>query len=159
MAMETEEVCYTKEAALEKAIEMEAGSFEAYKKAYFMARDRVAKDLLRDLALDELKHKYTLEKAFFEETVQLHASGANEGPSMNLTMLLQEKPLAENATDQDVMVFAIHDEKRAVDFYGKMAEQCGDAPMEGMYKTLRNDERNHLARLEELYESHYLKDM
>ena len=156
--METEDVCYTKEVALEKAIEMEAGSFETYKKAYFMARDKVARDLLKDLALDELRHRYTLEKAFFEETVQLHASGA-EAPSMNLTMFLQEKPLDESATDQDVMVFAIHDEKRAVDFYGKMAEQCGDAPMGGMYATLRDDELKHLARLEELYESHYMRDM
>jgi rubrerythrin len=157
--METEHVCYTKEAALEKAIEMEAASFETYKKAYFKAKDRVAKDLLKDLALDELKHKYTLEKAFFEETVQLHDSGMNEGPSMNLTLLIQEKPLDESATDQDVMAFAIHDEKRAVDFYGNMAEQCGDAPMGGMYSRLREDELNHLARLEELYERHYMKDM
>ncbi|MBW1788698.1 MAG: ferritin, partial [Deltaproteobacteria bacterium] len=54
---------------------------------------------------------------------------------------------------------AIHDEKRAVDFYGKMAEQCGDAPMGGMYATLRDDELNHLTRLEELYENHYMRDM
>jgi len=157
--METEEVCYTRETALQKAIEMEAASFETYKKAYFMAQDRVARDLLKDLALDELGHKYTLEKAFFEETVQLHDAGLNEGPSMNLTLLLQEKPLDETSTDQDVMVFAIHDEKRAVDFYHKMADQCGDAPMGKMYARLREDEQNHLARLEALYESLYMKDM
>lgn len=157
--METEEVCYTREVALEKAIEMEAESFETYKNAYFRAKDRVAKDLLKDLALDELKHKYTLERAFFEETVQLHDSGAKEGPSMNLTVFLKKTPLNESANDQDVMVFAIHDEKRAVDFYRKMAEQCGGAPMEKIFRTLHDDELNHLARLEELYESHYLKDM
>jgi rubrerythrin len=71
-----EEVCYTREAALEKAIAMEAGSFEVYRNTYLKAKDRLAKDLLRDLALDELRHKYTLEKAFFEETVLLHDSGA-----------------------------------------------------------------------------------
>ena len=78
---------------------------------------------------------------------------------MNLTLLLQEKPLDETSTDQDVMVFAIHDEKRAVDFYEKMADQCGDAPMGKMYARLREDEQNHLARLEALYESLYMKDM
>jgi rubrerythrin len=137
---------------------MEAASFETYKTAYLMVRDRVGKDLLKDLALDELHHKYVLEKAFFEETVSLHPTGTDT-PSMNLTVFLQEKPLDESATDQDVMVFAIHDEKRAVDFYGKMAEQCADAPMGEMYGTLRDEEQNHLARLEELYESHYMKDM
>ena len=157
--METEDVCYTREVALEKAIEMERKSFETYKQAYFMVKDPLARDLLKDLALDELKHKYTLEKAFFEETVMLHASDANEGPSMQLTVFLEEKPLDETAKDQDIMIFAIHDEKRAVDFYKKTAEQCGGAPMEAMFRTLYQDEEGHLARLEELYESLYMQDM
>jgi hypothetical protein len=59
-----EDVCYTQEAALERAIQIEAKRFEGFKSGYFMARDRVVKDLIRDLALDALKHKYTLEKAF-----------------------------------------------------------------------------------------------
>lgn len=154
-----EEVCYTREVALEKAIEMEAKSYDTYKNGYLEAKDRVAKDLLRDLALDELEHKYTLEKAFFEETVALHEAGFKEGPSMKLTMLLEEKPIDESATDQDVMIWAIHEEKRAVDFYKKMAEQCGGAPMEGMFQRLARDEENHLARLEETYESHYMQEM
>jgi rubrerythrin len=154
-----EEVCYTREAALERAIGMEAASFEIYKKTYLRAKDRVAKDLLRDLALDELRHKYTLEKAFFEETVLLHDSGAKAGPSMKFSLLFQEKPLNPNATVQEVMIYSIHEEKRAVDFYRNSADQCGAAPMAGMYKKLAEDEEGHLARLEELYEKVYLRDM
>ena len=154
-----EEVCYTRDVALEKAITMENKSFETYKSGYLKAKDRVAKDLLKDLALDELGHKYTLEKAFFEETVALHDAGFKEGPSMKLTLLLEEKPIDEAATDQDVMIWAIHEEKRAVDFYKKMAEQCGGAPMESMFKRLAADEENHLARLEETYERHYMQEM
>jgi len=154
-----EEVCYTREAALEKAIEMEHGSFEVYKGAYLTAKNPLAKDLLRDLALDELNHKHILEKAFFEETVLLHDRGIKEGPSMKFSLLFKEEPLGPGATEQDVMLFAIHEEKRAVDFYGKMAEQCGGAPMEEMFKRLAQDEEGHLVRLEGLYESTYLKEM
>lgn len=157
--METEEVCYTREVALEKAIEMESSSFEAYKAAYLKVQERQARDLLKDLALDELRHKYTLEKAIFEDMVVLHADGKDEGPSMRLTMFLEEKPLTQGATDQDVMIHAIHDEKRAVDFYKNMAEQCGGAPMEQMFRKLWEEEENHLARLETLYESIYMRDM
>ena len=57
------------------------------------------------------------------------------------------------------MLFAIHEEKHAVDFYKNMANQCGGAPMEGMYRRLAEDEEGHLARLEELYESVYMKWM
>ena len=154
-----EEVCYTKEAALERAIETEAGSFKVYRDAYLSSKDRVAKDLLKDLALDELRHKYILEKAFFEETVLLHDSGQKSGPSMKFSLLFEEKPLSPKATPQEVMIHAIHEEKRAVDFYRNMAEQCGAAPMSEMYRKLAQDEEGHLARLEEHYEQIYMKEM
>jgi rubrerythrin len=154
-----EDVCYTQEAALEKAIQLEAGSFEGFKKGYFTARDRVAKDLLRDLALDALKHKYTLEKAFFEDVVHLHDSGEKEGPSMKFSLLFEEKPLKADASEQEVMIYAIHEKKRSVDFYSNMAKQCVAAPMGDMYKGLAEDEKGHLARLEEFYESRFMKDM
>lgn len=154
-----EDVCYTREAALERAIGMETKSFDDYKNAYFTATDRVARDLLKDLALDELKHKFTLEKAFFEDMVLLHESGSKEGPSMKFSLLFQEKSLKSNASEQEVMIYAIHEEKRAVDFYRNMAEQCGTAPMAGMFKRLAEDEEGHLARLEEFYETRFMKDM
>ncbi len=157
--MENEEVCYTREVALEKAIEMELESFKNYKEAYLKIREPHVKDLVKDLALEELEHKYILEKAYFEETVMLHEEGMKEGPSMKLSLLLMEKSLEEDADDQDVMIHAIHDEKRAVDFYKKMAEQCGGAPMEEMFKRLHQDEEAHLVRLEEIYESIYMRDM
>jgi len=157
--MENEEVCYTKEVALEKAIEMEMKSFQTYKEAYLKIREPRVRDLVKDLALEELEHKYILEKAYFEETVALHEEDAKEGPSMKLSLLLKEKALEDDADDQDVMIHAIHDEKRAVDFYKKMAEQCGGAPMEEMLKRLFQDEEAHLVRLEELYETIYMKDM
>ena len=154
-----EDVCYTREAALEKAIEMEAKSFTVYKEIYLKADDPLAKDLLRDLALDELKHKYILEKAFFEETVLLHDLGRSEGPTMNLSLLFEEQhPLKESVSVQGVLRYAIQDEKRSVDFYKKLAEQCGGAPMEAMFKQLAQDEEDHLARLEKLYETHYMPE-
>ena len=157
--MENEEVCYTREVALEKAIEMEMKSFQTYKEAYLKIREPRVKSLVKDLALEELEHKYILEKAYFEETVALHEENMKEGPSMKLSLLLMEKPLEDDADDQDVMIHAIHDEKRAVDYYKKMAEQCGGAPMEEMFKRLYQDEEAHLVRLEELYETIYMKDM
>jgi len=57
------------------------------------------------------------------------------------------------------MIYAIHEEKRSVDFYGKMGQQCGAAPMASMFNRLANDESKHLASLEELYEGIYMPDM
>ncbi|MBW2066513.1 MAG: ferritin, partial [Deltaproteobacteria bacterium] len=120
--MEKEDVCYTRETALQKAIEMESKSFETYKDAYGKVKDPRAKSLVKELALDELEHKFLLEKAFFEETIALHDADLKEGPSMNLSIILEERPLDADSTDQDVMIHAIHEEKRAIEFYKSMAQ-------------------------------------
>ena len=149
------DACYTRELALEKAVEMEMERFKIYKDAYLNARDLLAKDLLRDLALDELKHKYTLEKAIFEETIFLHDAGYSKGPTMNLVLQDVEKPPSESATAEDVVRYAIQDEKQTIIFYRTMAGQCRGAPMETMLIQLAQDEEDHLARLEELYQNLY----
>ncbi len=154
-----EEVCYTREAALEKAIEVEQGSFDIYLKAYSLVQDRHARDLIKEIAFEELEHKHTLEKAFFEEGVALHDADIDEGPSMWLTLFLREKPLDSASTPQDIIIYAIHDEKRSIEFYEKMAHLCAGAPMEKLFSRLCRDENNHLTRLEKLYESIYMQAM
>jgi len=156
--MEHEEVCYTREIALEKAIEIEMNSFQTYKDAYLKILDPRIKNLVKNLALEELDHKHILEKAYFEETVVLHQESLAETPSMQLTLMLQEKPLGEDADDQEVMIYAIHNKKRLVDFYKNMMTQCAGAPMEEMFKKLTKEEKNHLAQLEEMYEDVYMPD-
>jgi rubrerythrin len=109
-----------------------------------MVEDKRARELVKELALEELEHKYTLEKAFLEEEIALHEAGVEEGPSMDLTMLLQIKPLDGDSSSQDVMIYAI---------------ACVGAPMEAMFRRLQQDEGKHLASLEELYESIYMPEM
>jgi rubrerythrin len=154
-----EAVCYTLEAALEKAIEQEGKSFEIYRRALQIVKDPSARKLLKELAEEELEHRHALEKALVGETVALHAEEEKAGPTMNLTLFVQEKPLDENATPQDALAFAMHDEKRSVDFYQQMATQCGGAPMEEVFSKLQKDETKHLARLEETYEKLYMSQM
>jgi len=154
-----EAVCYTLEAALEKAIEQEQKSFEIYRRALQIVKDPSARKLLKELAEEELAHRHTLEKALVGETVALHGEEEKAGPTMNLTLFVQEKPLDENATPQDALAFAMHDEKRSVDFYQQMATQCGGAPMEKVFARFQKDETKHLARLEETYEKLYMSQM
>ena len=154
-----EAVCYTLEAALEKAIEQERNSFETYRQALKKVNDPQARTVLKELALEELEHKHILQRALIGEAVALHEKGEATGPTMNLTYFLQDKPLDPNSSPQDVMVHAIHDEKRSVDFYNQMVSQCEGAPMEEIFSKLHQEETTHLARLEEAYEKLYLSQM
>jgi rubrerythrin len=151
--------CLTREAALEKAIELEHQSFAMYLKAYKIVKNAQAKKLLKELALDELEHKHSLEKAFFEDTVVLHDESYSKGPSMKLSLFIQETPLLEDSSPQDVLAYAIHDEKRSIDFYAEISQQCKGAPMEQIFNRLREDETGHLAQLEEFYEKSYMQQM
>ena len=154
-----ETVCYTLEGALEKAIDQEHKSFEAYRQIIEIVKNPSARKLLKELALEELEHKHALEKALIGEEVALHGEEEKAGPSMNLTIFVEERPLDENASPQDALAFAIHDEKRAVDFYHQMATQCSGAPMEEVFSRLQKDETKHLARLEETYEKLFMSQM
>ena len=154
-----EAVCYTMEGALEKAIEQEQKSFEIYRRALQIVKDQSARKLLKELAEEELEHKHALEKALIGETVALHGEQEKAGPSMNLTLFIEEKPLDENASPQDALAFAMHDEKRSVDFYQQMATQCSGAPMEEVFSKFQKEETKHLARLEETYESLFMSQM
>jgi rubrerythrin len=154
-----EAVCYTLEGALEKAIEEENHSFEVYRQALKKVKDPQARMVLKDLGLEELEHRYILEKALFGETIALHEKGESTGPSMNLTYFLKEKSLDEKSSAQDVMIYAIHDEKKAVEFYGQMASQCKGAPMGEIFSKLQQQETIHLTKLEETYEKLYMSQM
>ena len=154
-----EAVCYTLEGALEKAIEQEQKSFEIYRRALKIVKNQSAGKLLKELAEEELEHKHALERALAGGAVVLHGEEENAGPSMNLTLFVQERPLDEKASPQDALAFAMHDEKRSVDFYQQMATHCSGTPMEEVFSRFQKDEMKHLARLEETYEKLFMSQM
>ena len=154
-----EAVCYTLEGALEKAIEQEQKSFEIYQRALKIVKNPSARKLLKELAEEELGHKHALERALAGGTLALHGEEEKAGPSMNLTLFVQERPLDENASPQDALAFAMHDEKRSVDFYQQMSTQCSGAPMEEIFSEFHREETKHLARLEETYEKLFMSQM
>ena len=154
-----EPVCDTIEGALEKAIEQEQQSIRMYLDALTKLKDPRAREVLKDLVKEELEHKHILEKALIGEAITLHERRESTGPSMNLAYFLREKALAPDASAQDVMIYAIHDEKRSAEFYKQMASQCSGAPMEEVFKRIHQQEMIHLARLEESYEEIYMSQM
>jgi rubrerythrin len=156
-AMEMEAVCYTREGALRKVIELLQKSLESYLKAYKLSNDQQARDLIKHLVLEEIDHKCALEKALFGETISFHDNTAKNEVTVKLPHNLKEKPLDENSTPSDVLIYAINNKKRSVVFCATMAFNCADAPMEHLFKKLLKEETNHLARLEKLYEHTYLE--
>lgn len=155
--MANDQVCYTFEAALEMAVQMESDGFRHYLEALRKVKNKGAKEILRDAALDELDHKHQLEKALVEGQLGAHVLD-QPVPTMNLGYVLEKKELGPDADVRQALAYAIHLEKGSLDFYRRMTQGCAGAPMAAMFEKIANDESRHLQQLEDLYEQHFMTE-
>lgn len=155
--MSSPDVCFTFEAALEMAISMEERGFRHYLTALRSCRRPAAQMILKDAALDELDHKYQLEKALVEGVIDSHLFD-HPVPTMDLDYLLAQKNLSPDADAREALAYAIHQEKISLDFYLSMASGCAGAPMAALFTRMANDEARHLRALEDDYEIHFLTE-
>ncbi len=155
---EKDQVCYTFEGALELAVKMEEEGFRNYLAAMRRVKNKAAREILKDAALDELEHKHELEKALVEGHVEGGEAMDKPVPTMNLDYILEKKELGPQADGRQALAYAIHLEKGAVDFYKRMSQGCQGAPMGKLFERLFNDESRHLRVLEDLYEEHFLTE-
>jgi len=153
-----EGVCYTVEAALEMAIQMEEEGFRSYLYAMRLVKNRAAKMILKDAAIDELKHKQELEMALLEG-VDAGGEGLNrEVPTMNLDYHLEQTELGPDADARQALAYALHLEKNAIEFYKCLVNGCEGAPMSPVFQKLLSEESKHLLELEKLYERHFMTE-
>ncbi|BCS52447.1 ferritin family protein [Geobacter sp. SVR] len=156
--MEENQVCYTFDAAVEKAIEMEEEGFRNYLAAIRKVTNKGAREILRENALDELEHKHQLEKALLEGRMEGEAAFSQTIPTMHLDYTLKKQELGPESGVREALIYAIHLEKGAVDFYGKVANGCAGAPMGNLFGQLLKEESRHLQALEDLYERHFMTE-
>ncbi|MFA5516742.1 MAG: ferritin family protein [Desulfuromonadales bacterium] len=155
--MPQEQVCYTFEAAVEMAVEMEEKGFRHYLAALRKLQDRTARLIIRDAALDELEHKHQLEKALVDGEIAGHLLD-HPVPTMNLAYALKKSDIDPNADGRQALAYAIHLEKESLEFYRRMTQGCSGAPMASLFERIYNDETKHLQALEDLYEKHFLPE-
>lgn len=156
--MSDNQVCYTFDAAVEMAIKMEDEGFRHYLAAIRSVTNKGAREILHENALDELDHKHQLEKALLEGRMAGGGELDQPIPSMHLDYILKKKELGPQSGVREAIIYAIHLEKDAVEFYGKVAGGCAGAPMGNLFKQLQTEESRHLQTLEDLYEQHFMTE-
>lgn len=154
---EQSDVCYTFEGALEMAISMENDGFRHYLDALRIVKSKPAQKVLREAALDELAHKFELEKALVEGYIT-EGELTKPLPTMNLDAVLAKKELKAESDSREALAYAIHLENSAITFYRKMANACAGAPMGKLMERLVADESRHLQQLEDMYEEHFMTE-
>lgn len=156
--MENDLVCYTFDAALEMAITMEEEGFRNYLSAIRQLTHKGAKDLLRGNALDELNHKHQLEKALLDGRMDGGEDLDQPIQTMHLDYLFKKRELGPQSGVREALIYAIHLEKGAVDFYSAVSNGCSGAPMGKLFTQLHQEESRHLQALEDLYEQHFMSE-
>lgn len=156
--MSDNQVCYTFDAAVEMAIKMEEEGFRHYLTAIRSVTNKGAREILRENALDELNHKHQLEKALLDGSMAGSGELDKPIPTMHLDYVLKKKELGPQSGVREAMIYAIHLEKEAVEFYGQVAGGCAGAPMGNLFKQLHTEESRHLQTLEDLYEQHFMTE-
>lgn len=156
--MEENQVCYTFDAAVEMAIQMENEGFRNYLAAIRQVTDKGAREILRENAVDELNHKLQLEKALLDGSMGGGDVSDQPIPTMHLDYVFKKQELGPESGVREALLYAIHLERGAVDYYGKVANGCSGAPMGRLFQQLLKEETRHLQALEDMYEQHFMTE-
>jgi rubrerythrin len=138
---------------LQKAIHFEEEAHEFYTGASQMMELPHVRDMLEELAAEELKHKGKLEELMAGDVDHIvAASRQREVRDLKIADHLASRPLDKKASFQDVLIVAMQREKSAHDFYSQMKEVAGDASVRELFDFLAQEELVHKNKVETIYD-------
>ncbi len=148
----------TVEEILELAIKREVASSKLYQRLKGSIQDSAARVMLEELSSEEVRHQRLLEGALESGSFERIGEG-DVVQTLDLERLFVSEDPGEDATPQEVMLFAIKREEEAVKFYTTFKKRFEGSKQEGLFERLVNEERKHKAKLEEEYDRIVLRDM
>jgi rubrerythrin len=151
------ELSITLKDALEIAISEEIKAYSLYSNLSAKVKNAGTRTMLRDLADQELGHRKLLENVVAGQKFEIlghKVSGTQKGI---VDFLVASEP-KENATPQEVMLFAIKAEEKAYNFYTDFKNHFGATELGQLFGKLAIEEQGHKSRLETEYEEHFMRD-
>ena len=154
----TREDGWTLKSALDRAILMEEQSHALYSSAIKKVLSPGSKTLLTNLANDERRHKSKLER--IKQTGVIEQLGSQAKAVVDLQILdeVEDVRLSEDATYQEILIFAGKREKEAHDYYSEFATRLEGTPTGELFRLLAEEETSHKNKIEKEYESVVMKD-
>ncbi len=135
---------------LDTALYKEIASQTMYEAAQQKTDDPGAKELLKDLARQEVEHAEKLKVLKQKGLVkQWHQ---DEITDLKISDYLTGGDALEGAGLQDTLIFAMKREEESVDFYRKMMGMMREEAAKQLCANLINEELKHKKRLETLYD-------
>jgi rubrerythrin len=136
---------------LDSAIYKEIAAQAFYEAGQSKTEDAGAKELLKELAREEVGHTERLKK-FKEKGLSTRMWHRGKVRDLKLSDYLVGANTLEGAGLQDVLISAIKREQQAIDFYSKMTGVLREQTAKHLCESLVHEELRHKLRLEILYD-------
>lgn len=141
------------EQILWQAIRFEENAYAFYMRAIEMVERPHIREVLVDMANQEVKHKERLQALLDGDTeriISVRKRGQIE--DLKLAEYLVSRELDAGAGLQDVLIVAMHREKSSHEFYTTMASISDDDAAKSLFDFLAQEELVHKNRIETLYD-------
>jgi len=126
---------------------------------FSMTKSEPAKQVLKDLAAQEVGHRKRLENLLGGKVFKaLSRAQEKQVVDLKITDYLIEEPLGTDSDIQNILIVAGKREKASHDLYAALAKVAEDDETVKIFTFLANEEMTHKNRVESLYEDIILKE-
>ncbi|GAB4347244.1 MAG: hypothetical protein Kow0099_29160 [Candidatus Abyssubacteria bacterium] len=140
---------FTPKQILNRAIGKEVEAKTLYEIYAEKVEDVQARNLLKELAREELGHKQILEKIDSEKPGTFTKPEIAKNEFADFT---ERAEVTKESTMQEVLRFAIGEEIDAFNFYTSILSFAGDENTRNLLNRIANEEKKHKEKLERLYD-------
>ncbi|MCP4200038.1 MAG: ferritin family protein [Proteobacteria bacterium] len=145
----------TVEEILDFAIQMEQDAVDLYTDLATKTNSQSAKVAFEEDADEERGHKSKLEEI---KSGKRLVHGLKPVLDLKISDYIQDQPLGDNPGYQEVLIFAIRQEKIAYKLYTRLAEQAQDESIKKLLLSLAQEEAKHKLSFEVEYDEHIYKE-
>ncbi|MCP4290281.1 MAG: ferritin family protein [bacterium] len=140
---------------LDYAIAMEQKAVELYTMIAEKATSRHDKELFLSFAQEERGHKIKLENVKSGKT---EIGNLEDIADLKIADYANDVELTDPASYQDILIFAMKQEKQAFRLYSDLAQRAENEDIKDMFRSLAQEEANHKLRFEIEYDENVLKE-
>lgn len=143
--------------ALRVAINEEVRAYNLYKKTSEKVKNAGSRQMLSELANEEMKHRKILEGIVVSENYKALGNKIDQN-RVGIAEFLEATELQENASPQEVLIFAMKEEEKALNFYNALKTDFAGTDLEEVFGRLATEEFGHKQKLEQEYEDQILQE-
>lgn len=140
---------------IKQAVQQEERAHKFYINSLKTVKDAAAREWIKELAEEELKHKKMLENL---DVSKIKNFKPDKVQDLHITEYLVDKDIPEVKDSQDLLIVAMKKEQKSYNFYVGMAKSTSDADIKKLCKVLAQEELKHKHKLELYYDDIVFKE-